>query len=312
MSLNKLFVGAILLLTTPMIFASSVKVGLEDEVWEALKIFEGDTKTVSSDFDCQGMSIGIVQWNLGKSFGKVKEIILSVPATERQKLMPIYGESLVAVLNQGKQPTINFVRSLQKISKLDSCDAKVRKAVWNDNGKIFAKELSHLLSTQQSIKTQRSLRIDIFNDGLKNATRWAHAIRGVNAEATPKEIAYFVDMQIFNGNGLQKFGIEYRPLDAKTRDACVIDTLHYLATAKDTYLLHRNAAAKNAKILSKQKLGESESNLFCFTYKLSQQLNRPHSRQFKLTVINRRAAILYGGAYYSDKDSNPIRIIFNE
>jgi len=48
--------------------ASLPPVEVSDTICEAIKVFEGTANTVSGDFDCQGMSIGVTQWNEGKSF----------------------------------------------------------------------------------------------------------------------------------------------------------------------------------------------------------------------------------------------------
>lgn len=281
-----------------------------DAVWDAIGAFEGGSATVTGDFDCQGLSVGIAQWNIGKSQADVKKIILSLPNDQLSELMPKFGQRFVSALNGTRKDALAFVRSFQAIERPDSCDAKTRNARWNAEGRLFVKELSRALATESSIKTQRSLRADIFNSGLQNATRWAKSIRGENASPTPREIAYFVDMQIFNGGGFSKFGLASRPLSPDVRSVCTKQVIDYLRTANDEFLLHKKAARRNATLLNPQSLSDGDKDLFCLSHQVAMKLNANYSRQFRLTVINRRAAILFGGAYYSDRDSDPTKVVF--
>ena len=78
--------------------------------------------------------------------------------------------------------------------------------------------------------------------------------------------------------------------------------------ADDSFLLHKIAARNNAERLNLADLNESEAALFANSYVLSQKIGAPHAIQFKLTVLNRRAAILFGEAFYSDRDTSPTKI----
>lgn len=290
--------------------ASPPPAEVADTIWEAIKVFEGAANTVSSDFDCQGMSIGVAQWNIGKSFMSVKAIVTSVPLARRSGLMPTHGQLFEQALAAGQAATMTFVRSLQTIADPKSCDANKRLARWNKDGRVFVLELGQVLSLPESVAAQRQLRSGIFMDGNSNAVRWAKALRGPASAPTLKEIAYFVDMQNFNGGGLQKFQLPYAGLDATARTACVADAIAYLRTADEPFLLHKKAARKNATLLQPALLSDSELVLFCNAYKVAVMLNKSYSRQFRLTTINRRAAILFGAAYYGDMDAHPIQIRF--
>lgn len=148
-------------------------------------------------------------------------------------------------------------------------------------------------------------------EGSKNAQLWAKAVRGEGAVATLREIAYFVDMQNFNGGGLQKFALLYSPLAADARSKLATDALNYLANSNEPFLLHRQAAKKNAQSLNPSILDDSSRDLFCLSYLVALKLNADHARQFRLTTINRRSAILFGEAYYSDRDPRPTRVALN-
>lgn len=281
---------------------------VSDTIWEAIKVFEGAANTVSGDFDCQGMSIGVAQWNVGKSFTSVKAIVTSVPLSMRRSLMPTHGPLFEQALAAGQATTMAFVRSLQTIADPQSCDANKRLARWDSDGKVFVLELGKVLSLPNSVAAQRRLRTGIFTNGNSNAIRWAKALRGTASEPTLKEIAYFVDMQNFNGGGLQKFQLPYAGLDATARAACVSDAITYLRTADEPFLLHKKAARKNASLLRPGPLSDSELVLFCNAHKVALKLNATYSRQFRLTTMNRRAAILFGAAYYADRDAHPTQI----
>ncbi len=280
-----------------------------DTVWNALSVFEGSYKSVTNDFDCQGMSIGVAQWNIGKSFPSVKKIIMANSPNKINEIMPKYGNALVQAVNNGKEETFTFVRSLQDIQRPDKCEANLRNAKWNTKGKEFVAELGKLLSTDESIKTQKELRSDIFFDGWRNANKWAIVYRGENAVPTMREIAYFVDMQIFNGGGLDKFGVKYEKIPSDRLVSLSKDAISYLEKADDSFLLHKKAARKNATLLKPSTLNESEATLFVNAYLVAQNITKEYAKQFRLTVINRRAAILFGQAYYSDRDIAPTKIV---
>ena len=290
--------------------ASPPPAQVSDTIWEAIKVFEGTANTVSGDFDCQGMSIGVAQWNVGKSYTSVKTIVTSVPLTMRRSLMPTHGPLFEQAIAGGQAATMEFVRSLQTIADPQSCDANKRLARWDSNGRVFVLELGKVLSRPGSVAAQRRLRTDIFTTGNNNAIRWAKALRGAASAPTLKEIAYFVDMQNFNGGGLQKFQLPYAGLDATAGAACVNDAITYLGTADEPFLLHKKAARKNASLLQPAPLSDSELVLFCKAHKVALKLNATYSRQFRLTMMNRRAAILFGAAYYAHRDVHPTQIRF--
>lgn len=279
-----------------------------ETIWDAIKIFEGSTSTVTGDFDCQGMSIGVAQWNIGKSMKSVKSILASIPKDQIYKTMPRYGKPLLNALDGTRDDALAFVRSLQVIERPESCDSKIRNVRWTIEGRAFVKELSSALATESSIKAQRNLRESIFSSGLVNATQWAKSVRGEEASPTLREIAYFVDMQIFNGGGFQKFGLGVKDLESNERATCAKQVLSYLGTADDSFLLHKKAARKNADFLKPEELNQTDRDLFCLSHRVALKLSQNHARQFRLTTINRRAAILFGNAYYSDRDVKPINI----
>lgn len=296
---------------TPVFAETSPPSDTVNAVWNALSIFEGTTVTVTNDFDCQGISIGLAQWNVGKSFNSVKSIILSNPREQIELLMPSYGAKLIEALNKGREAMLSFVRTLQTIEQPASCDSATRKARWSPDGKLFVTELKKLLTTENSVNSQYALRKDIFLEGWRNANKWAKANRGQDAIPSLKEIAYFVDMQNFNGGGLEKFSLPYKALEGQECLNLSRTMLKYLADPPkdETFLLHRIAAKKNSQILKPEDLSENDRSLFCSSYQVALQLNAKHSRQFRLTTINRRAAILFGQAYYSDHDERPTKIV---
>lgn len=311
--LDGMQIKALVFLTLHFSICTSLSVEIPDDkviekVWEALKVFEGSATKVTNDFDCQGISVGVGQWNLGKSYESVKSIINANSKGQTQKLMPTFGTDFKKSLNTSQKEALRYVRSLHSYADKTSCDAKVRKAKWTRDGLKFKSELSKLLGSRESIQMQRKLRKEIFITGWKNAMKWAKANRGSDANPTLREIAYFVDMRIFNGGGLDKFGLSYSPSDLESIDKGSLDAIRYLRKADDKFLLHKVAARKNADLLKPQKLSRSDRELFFLSYQISQKLKKNYSRQFRLTVINRRSAILFGQAFYSDKDDSPTKI----
>lgn len=279
-----------------------------EAVWEALKVYEGPHDQITNDFDCQGMSIGVGQWNIGKSFGYVKEIVFAGGRNQVLQVMGTFGASFTTALDVGQTEAMQYVRRLQTYKDSSSCDAKKRGAAWTNDGKMFVSELKKLLGSEASKKKQRQLRSKLYDSALANAQKWALANRGAKAEPSLKEITYFLDMVIFNGGGFEKFGLSYKAPSPQETDKLADEALKYLNTADDDFLLHKEAARNNAKFLKSASLSDNERALFVRAYELALTLNASYARQFRLTVINRRAAILFGEAYYSDKDTRPTRI----
>jgi hypothetical protein len=282
-------------------------------VWNVIELFEGRAKyqSVSNGFDCQGMSIGSAQWNVGKSFNAVKSILLSNSNSAFAEHMPTFGKGLLAAVSESQGATMKFVESLQ-VNESQSCDSKTRKTKWTAQGNRFVRELSSILGTDASIGMQRKLANKIFMYGLKNAQLWATTTRGLNAVPSTKEIAYFVDMQTFNGGGFAKFGVCPKVLSPAELEQTIASALKLLKTADEPYLLHKVAARKNGKLLNLDTQSENDRALFACAYLLTQKLNAPHARQFKLTTLNRRAIILFGEAYYADSDKQPRKANLND
>lgn len=75
---------------------------------------------VTLDFDCQGLSAGVLQWNVGK--GSLWHKLLSkVPAETFAVFMPTYGPDFRAALAKSKAEGLEYVRGFQTFANKKSC-----------------------------------------------------------------------------------------------------------------------------------------------------------------------------------------------
>lgn len=149
---------------------------------------------VTPDFDCQGLSAGVLQWNVGR--GSLWDKLFSkVPAETFAVSMPTYGADFRAALAKSKAE----VRGFQTFANKKSCSGNVRKAAWSTDGVTFAKEVSILLKSAPVVALQQTALNNKLDGGWQYATWWAEAKRGAGATPTYLEFATFTDTLNFNG-----------------------------------------------------------------------------------------------------------------
>ncbi|WP_275791460.1 hypothetical protein [Pararhizobium gei] len=257
---------------------------------------------VTPDFDCQGLSAGVLQWNVGK--GSLWDKLLSkVPAATFDATMPTYGADFRAALAKSKAKRLEYVRGFQTFANEESCNGNVRKAVWSTEGVAFAKEVSTLLKSAPVVALQQTALNNKLDGGWQYATWWAEAKRGVGATPTYLEFATFTDTLNFNGTWKEQANAslveEFRK--DRTDDDVFKEILDYLAAAPDDQY-QRTEARKNATLWKGEGLNDEKIDLLVFAYLVATHLTKDHAKPFKLNTISRRGAILFEGGWVNGEN----------
>lgn len=252
---------------------------------------------VTPDFDCQGLSAGVLQWNVGK--GSLWDKLLSkVPAETFAVSMPTYGADFRAALAKSKAEGLEYVRGFQTFANKKSCNGNVRKAAWSTDGVTFAKEVSTLLKSAPIVALQQTALNNKLDGGWQYAIWWAEAKRGAGATPTYLEFATFTDTLNFNGTWEEQANaslVEKFRKD-RTNDDVLKEILDYLAAAPEGQY-QRSEARKNAILWKDQSLDDEKLDLLVFAYLVATHLTKEHAVPFKLNTISRRGAILFGGGW---------------
>ncbi len=251
-----------------------------DWLKQALEI-TGDFETSGSpwsqatgDFDQQGISCGILQWNIGQ--GSLQPLVKAGGITLVLKYMPQYGnkfwEACNAPINQG----LREVRSWQSSNRL--------------NPTVIA-ELSAFFGSPEMVENQISRAMNLGERAYELAVRWAIDERH---EQTPSlhDFCWFFDLLTMNGGmknlwyeDVQNFIEAHSPEKA---DDLICDWL--ANTSSQVY--GWKDSRKNAA-LWKNHVKPKHLNLFVLGY-LRAQKSRP---EFRALVMNRRGTIAITQGY---------------
>jgi hypothetical protein len=158
--------------------------------------------SVVGDFDCQGMSAGALQWNIGK--GSLWGTILkSMSVSEFRNSMPTYGDKFYAGLVSSNGKPLAYVRAFQTYKDEQACDSAHRGARWTPDGKKFAQEVASLMQAAAVKSRQEAAMKANVDAGWQYAQWWAASARGAGAVPTFRELLFFTDTLNFNGKWTQ-------------------------------------------------------------------------------------------------------------
>ncbi|WP_155846287.1 hypothetical protein [Agrobacterium sp. 10MFCol1.1] len=252
---------------------------------------------ITPDFDCQGVSAGVLQWNVGKG-SLWDELLSKVPAEEFIKTMPTYGKDFRVALTKPIEERLGYVRQFQTFANENSCNGNIRKAAWSAKGRDFSKELSALLKSAEVVDLQQKALDGKLNAGWEYATWWAQAKRGANASPTYLEFATFTDTLNFNGTWKDQANQVLVEAFRKDRTDAEVKKkiLKFLADAPEGQY-QRTEARKNAVLWKDAALSDEQLDLLVFAYLVATNLTKDHAVPFKLNTVSRRGTILLGGGW---------------
>ncbi len=143
---------------------------------------------VSGDFDAEGISCGILQWNIGQ--GSLQPLVKAVGKDEVIRLMPVYGKAFFDACSSSITQGLATVRSWQSNKSVLHSDAKTE---------LQALMGSMLMKEQQLITAK-----GVGKQAMSLASEWAADVRG-STTPTLHEFCWFFDLVTQNG-GLKGVG----------------------------------------------------------------------------------------------------------
>jgi len=246
------------------------------------------------NFDGTGFSLGELQWNLlslaQRTFGSIDDHVFAT-------LMPIWGDT--------------FKRALHAKSSAEAIDAaKTMQILVKEKWRFKTdarEEIRAFLNSPESRRSQNLAAGDIYSLGYARASQWA-AARG-EAKPTPREIATFVDNEIFSGALDGVWLPQAAAFRAQFADdgAMIAFASRWLASCPATgpgLLYGANEGTRNAKQWMTRypvgtKLLDERALLFAFGFVRAVAAHgppKPPSQHgiFKAQVLSRRGLIALG------------------
>lgn len=253
-----------------------------NQAWlkQALEI-TGDFETsgntwsqITGDFDGQGISCGVLQWNIGQ--GSLQPLVKAVGQNIISRYMPQYGSELWSAVTTSIPGGLRIVRS------------------WQYSGQVkpdIVKELKALFESPEMIQQQISYAANLGERANELATQWAKDQRNAQSPSL-HDFCWFFDLLVMNGgmkniwyNDVKRFITAYSPDKA---DDVICD---WLKTAPSQMYGYKDSH-KNA-VLWKNNVPANVLDLFVLGY-LRAQKSRS---EYRVLVMNRRGTIAMKQGY---------------
>lgn len=297
---TSLFLLTTLIVLRPVVVSADVPEEWKKPALEVVGWFETKSNSwgeVSTDFDCQGVSAGILQWNIGK--GGLGRLLNSFTTDDIRRYMPTYGDPFVASVNESKEAGLKFVRSLQRYKNVNSCNGNVRGASWTQQGKVFQQELSSLMSSQEGIKIQIKAADGDAARAWGLAVEWSVAKRNTSSP-TFREFVFFYDTLNFNGTFWKSIASYQKVSQLKTAlgaDRAYREAIDWLQNESSKKYYQEWEASRNAELWRSKTPTEDESDLILQAYLLARSITKKSAIPFRLLVLSRRGTIVFNDGY---------------
>lgn len=254
---------------------------------------------VTPDFDCQGVSAGLLQRNVGR--GSLWSKVLSkLPRSTFKEHMPTHGENFrVSFLSKGEVGALEFVRQLQSYKDRSTCKSgNARGARWTEEGRVFAQELSALMEGRLAMDAQRADVRETLQAAWNYAKWWVADRKGADVTPSFVELVFFADTLTFNGTWKKdaNYTLVERLREGRTNKEVFTEILDYLASDVPDQV-QAEEAKKNAKLWSTRVVTDDELDLLAFAYLVGKGLAKPDAVQFRLNTISRRGTIIFNDGY---------------
>ena len=251
---------------------------------------------VSGNFDGQGLSLGLIQFNLG---GSAQRVFGGIPDSVFSSAMPKWGHVFRAAV---RTPTPSS--SIDQVTAMQDYVGKR----WILKPDALA-ELKTFLDTPDSRAAQDQAVAVEYKSAYRRAAQWAQK-RGAT-KPTPREIATFLDNQVFSGGFLGNMWFEqakkFRDSFKGDDGAMIAFVGNWLKTCPASgpgFLYGANEGKANAEIWTIQypkgtHLSDERALLFSFGFVRALTANGPprvkgqpdQSGIFKSQVVQRRGLI---------------------
>lgn len=251
---------------------------------------------VTGNFDGQGLSLGLIQFNFG---GAAQKAFSKIPHEVYVRTMPKYGELFYKAVHASPPPS-----SIQLVTGMQT----VRGRAWRVNQDAKSELKAFLGSSEARSAQDHAVATDYYQAAYSRAHQWA-AARGA-IKPSPREIATFVDNQVFSGGFLGGIWIEQAKAFRASFDndgkmiAFVSQWLLSCPYTGPVFLWGREDAQRNAEAWTKaypvgSTLSDERALLFAFGFLRALTANGPKGQPeqsgiFKAQVVERRGLIALG------------------
>lgn len=248
---------------------------VSDESWFRIALeITGDFETagspwsnVTNDFDQQGISCGVLQWNIGK--GSLQPLVKAVGRDVVNRHMPNFGGELWDACHRTIPEGLSIVRAWQPAGSL-------RQAV--------LRELQSLFGSEEMIEQQIAAARDKGEKAMLLANKWAADSRGAG-RCTLREFCWFFDL--ISQSGSLK-GLWYADVEAflAGHGAGAVDFICDWLAAPPPEEIHQKDGKKNAA-LWRGNVAPDQLPLFALSYLRAQKSDSP----YHVLTMNRRGTI---------------------
>lgn len=269
-----------------------------EKALEIVSFFETSSKSgwgkVTGDFDGQGISCGIFQWNIGKK--SLQPIVTSAGKDAVLKYMPTHGGELWRACTGDVVLGLAIVRTWQ-----DTVDTVVngktrRRATWKKGFEKVPVELKALFSSPEMRGPQLAAAQAVGQSAWKNACAFAQAARGGGAEPTLAEFTTFLDAQVFNGGMAKLTHADVLKLKASIPQGQEMAHLcDWLAKANEPSFQWKEAR-QNATLWRTKQPAQDTLDLLLLQYLRALRAEGSNGT-FKANVLSRRGTILFNDGW---------------
>lgn len=284
-----------------------------ERIAPTLSFYETSSKTgyakVTPDFDCHGMSVGMLQWNIGSETVQplLRKIISANPQKFREIMGPFSDDFQKAMRPISTKRQLKWVRKYQSFKNKNVCKGG-RGASWSGVGKDFQARLGQLMNSKAGRTQQNSLVRQKLNRAWKCANWWAES---VERPVSIVDVAAFADTLTFNGGWWHKRGIAnaekvkrfinssggHKPAFRK-----VLMYLESNIPGQDQSELAKKNASLWRNLLDNNKITNSKIEQIIFSYLIADAISKPAALRFKYLIISRRGTIVLQTGYVNDKN----------
>jgi hypothetical protein len=224
---------------------------------------------VSNDFDGQGISCGILQWNIGK--GSLQPLVKNCGLSAVQKYMPQHGNELWSACQQSIAKGLAIVRG------------------WQPNKKFkpdVLKELRALFGSDEMVQQQVAAATNVGEQAMKLASRWADELR--DGEPELKEFCLFFDLLTQSGGMKNVWLDDVQAFMAQKERAEVDDAICNWIMTRPPNVVHLSDGKHNVA-LWRDNIPDGDLELFTLAY-----LRCLKSQEiYQVLALNRRGTIAF-------------------
>lgn len=245
-------------------------------------------RMVAGNFDGQGISCGILQWNIGQ--GSLQPKVKACGEAVIRRCMPVYGSQLWEACRKPITEGLRIVNSWQFIQ---NGKYKIREPI--------LRELQELVGSREMIQQQVNSIKRVGQRAFDEAKRWAKDSRGAE-QPSLREFCWFFDIITQNG-GLEGLWVnDVRAFTARHSAQRVDDVICNEILNFPVYPTlrgHKDDAKENVA-LWRNNIPPDYLDLFVLSYLRTLK----SKRQYWIVVMNRKGTIAFTRGYVNGSLEN--------